>query len=195
MARPKKVDHQTEPTMVDEAGDVTVTDKASEIETDAPPHEEIQTGAPKANKDAGNAEDTTEKSASSGESPKKSRIGKRNKELGRRGEEAAARFLDQRGYEILERNWTCFAGEADIIAKDGNAIVFVEVKTRKDCQKGFPSEAVTLQKRARYEKIALAFMADHDYVDMQVRFDVISLVVVAKDRAMMRHHINAFSAA
>ena len=114
------------------------------------------------------------------------------KELGRRGEEAAARFLDHLGYEILERNWTCFAGEADIIAKDGDTIVFVEVKTRSSTQAGFPSEAVTPAKRQRYEKIALAYLADHDFGEARLRFDCIALVVMGK-RAAIRHHVNAFS--
>lgn len=119
--------------------------------------------------------------------------GRRNKELGRKGEEAAARFLYKRGYEILERNWTCFAGEADIIARDGECIVFVEVKTRRDCQKGFPSEAVDEAKRSRYEKIALTYLADCGEKEAPVRFDVVALVVIAPDKAVIRHHINAFS--
>lgn len=122
-----------------------------------------------------------------------SRQGKRNVALGRRGEDAAAKFLYARGYEILERNWKCFAGEADIIARDEHCLVFVEVKTRKDTNRGFPSEAVNSEKRDKYEKIALAYVTDHDEADIPVRFDVISLVVVAPDRAMIRHTINAFS--
>ena len=59
-----------------------------------------------------------------------------NIELGKRGEDAAARFLYRRGYEIVERNWTCSAGEADIIARDEEWVVFVEVKTRSSCEKG-----------------------------------------------------------
>lgn len=120
--------------------------------------------------------------------------GKRNKAMGARGEEAAARFLYRRGYEVVERNWTCFAGEADIIALDGDTLVFVEVKTRKDCQHGFPSEAVTAEKRSRYERIALAYLTDHDHTEMPVRFDVISIVVISDDKAMIRHQINAFAA-
>lgn len=120
--------------------------------------------------------------------------GTRNKELGRRGEEAAARYLVNRGYDILERNWSCLAGEADIIAKDGSVLVFVEVKTRSSVEKGFPAEAVGAAKRDKYERIALAYLTTCDYVDMPVRFDVVSIVVMAPDRAFIRHHIGAFSA-
>lgn len=126
-----------------------------------------------------------------GECPKKR--GARNQELGRKGEDAAERYLAHRGYEILERNWTCFAGEADIIARDGRCLVFVEVKTRKNTEKGFPSEAVDARKRERYEKIALAYATDFGETEMQVRFDVISIVVIGKDKAMIRHHMNAFT--
>lgn len=118
----------------------------------------------------------------------------KNRELGMRGEEAAARFLVHRGYDILERNWSCPAGEVDIIAKDDASLVFVEVKTRSDTSRGFPSEAVTKAKRERYEKIALAYLPKYDGVDVSVRFDVISIVVIGEGRAMIKHHINAFSA-
>lgn len=119
--------------------------------------------------------------------------GVRNKELGKRGENAAANFLYKRGYDIIDRNWECKFGEADIVARDGECIVFVEVKTRKDCEKGFPSEAVSKDKRSKYEKIALCFLRDYDAVDVPVRFDVISIVVIGPNRALIRHQINAFS--
>lgn len=117
------------------------------------------------------------------------------RELGLRGEEAAVRYLQRRGYDILDRNWACFAGEADIVARDGDgALVFVEVKTRTDTRKGFPAESVTARKRSRYEKIALAYLAEYDEVDIAVRFDVISIMVIASDRALIKHHIGAFCA-
>lgn len=119
--------------------------------------------------------------------------GRRNQELGRRGEDAAARFLDRLGYEIVERNWTCAAGEADIIARDGDSVVFVEVKTRSSCDYGMPAEAVDEAKRDRYERIAALFLQGFDVVDVPVRFDIVSIVAISPDRAMIRHHINAFS--
>lgn len=115
-----------------------------------------------------------------------------NIDLGRVGEEAAASFLDRRGYEIVARNWKCIAGEADIIARDGDAVVFVEVKTRTGIDKGLPSEAVDARKRERYERIAALFLQDYDVVDVPVRFDVISIVALGTNRAFVRHHINAF---
>lgn len=117
-----------------------------------------------------------------------------NKDLGDRGECAAAKFLERRGYEILERNWTCPAGEADIICFDGETIVFVEVKTRSSIEAGLPEEAVDKEKRCRYEKIAAYYLKESSYADVPVRFDVVGLLVIAPDRALIRHHIDAFGA-
>lgn len=126
--------------------------------------------------------------------PSPSSQGRRNKELGARGEEAAARFLESQGYLILERNWTCFVGEADIIAIHGNTLVFVEVKTRRSIEKGFPSEAVTRAKREKYEMIALAYLQDNYLGEMSLRFDVVGIVALRGGRACVRHHIGAYSA-
>lgn len=113
-------------------------------------------------------------------------------ELGKRGEEAAVCFLERREYEILDRNWKCIAGEADIVALQDDTLCFIEVKTRKDAQKGFPSEAVDTRKRSRYERIAACYLKDHDYADVRVRFDIIAILVLGEDRAFLRHHLNAF---
>lgn len=113
-------------------------------------------------------------------------------ELGKRGEEAATCFLERREYEILDRNWKCIAGEADIVALQDDTLCFIEVKTRKDAQKGFPSEAVDTRKRSRYERIAACYLKDHDYADVRVRFDIIAILVLGEDRAFLRHHLNAF---
>ena len=85
------------------------------------------------------------------------------------------------------------AGEADIIARDGDSVVFVEVKTRSSCDCGMPAEAVDEAKRDRYERIAALFLQGFDVVDVPVRFDIVSIVAISPDRAMIRHHINAFS--
>lgn len=116
----------------------------------------------------------------------------RNKLLGKRGEDAAARYLELMGFELLERNWKCSSGEADIIAWDGCTLVFIEVKTRTSIEKGFPAEAVTAEKRRRYEKIACWYLRDCAFVDIPVRFDVISIMVLTDDRAMVRHYKHAF---
>ena len=117
------------------------------------------------------------------------------RELGLRGENAACDFLKRRGYIVLERNWTCPAGEADIVAKDEDGVlVFVEVKTRSSLEAGLPAESVTPRKRARYERIAGYFLADYDGADCRVRFDVVALLVLNESRALVRHYVNAFGA-
>ena len=136
-----------------------------------------------------------EDSAPKQRKPKKGSSSKKNmhnKDLGRKGEEAAARYLVRRGCDIVERNWTCIAGEADIIALDGDTIVFVEVKTRTSAANGLPGEAVTKEKRARYEKIACLYLEHSEVTDVPVRFDVVALTLIGPDRAFIRHHIDAF---
>ena len=115
-------------------------------------------------------------------------------ELGARGEAAAARFLHRRGIEVVETNWTCPAGEADIIARDDATLCFIEVKTRSQAEKGFPSEAVDARKRDRYERIAACYLQTCDDVDVKVRFDVISILVLSEHRAFLRYHVDAFGA-
>jgi len=116
-----------------------------------------------------------------------------NKDLGRRGEDAAAAFLERRGFDILERNWTCRAGEADIIAQDEDAIHFVEVKTRMSDCCGFPAEAVDANKRRRYERIAELYLTGYEGPDIPITFDIVSILVTGEHRAFLRMHRNVFS--
>ena len=115
-----------------------------------------------------------------------------NQELGARGEEAAKYYLERRGCEILEQNWKCPYGEADLIVMDEDALVFVEVKTRSCDAHGLPEEAVDSKKRRRYEQIALAYLKQSDFDSLRVRFDVISLTMMGPKKAFLRHHVNAF---
>lgn len=75
---------------------------------------------------------------------------------------ASERFLESRGYEILETSWECAAGGADIIARDDAAVVFVEVNARTGAEPGFPAEAGTEAKRAKFERTAIAYMAGYE---------------------------------
>ena len=141
-----------------------------------------------------------EKKPKSASAPKrKARKGSRKRRpadpnaQGRRNQALGARGLQRNGYTILERNWTCFAGEADIIAVNDEALVFVEVKTRRNADKGLPSEAVTQAKREKYERIALAYIQDHFFGEAVVRFDVVAIIVLSDDRAFIRHHLGAYS--
>ncbi len=112
-------------------------------------------------------------------------------DLGRRGEDAAARFLQMRGFEVIERNWTCPMGEADIIAQDDDGLHFVEVKTRRSENKGFPADAVDARKRAKYERIAEAYLQDHHPDEGPISFDVISILANGDHTAFLKFHRNA----
>lgn len=114
------------------------------------------------------------------------------KKLGERGEDAAAAFLDRIGMTMVERNWRCAAGEIDIVALDGDVVVFCEVKTRRTIAKGTPEEAVTPAKQRRYARLAAAYLQQAGLDCVDVRFDVITLLVLAEDRALLRHHRAAF---
>ncbi len=116
-----------------------------------------------------------------------------SKQLGRRGEDVAAAYLERAGMTIINRNWRCNAGEVDIVAIDGVDLVLVEVKTRRTSAKGTPEEAVTPAKQRRIARIAESYIASAGLTPACVRFDVISLRVIAEDRALLRHHVNAFS--
>jgi putative endonuclease len=101
--------------------------------------------------------------------------------VGRHGEELAARHLEAAGLRILARNWRCREGELDIVARDGDLLVFVEVKTRSSLAFGAPAEAVDRVKSARIRHLALRWiMAQRDEPGARfweaVRFDVVSVV-------------------
>ena len=114
------------------------------------------------------------------------------KKLGERGEDAAAAFLERVGMTVVERNWRTGVGEIDIVALDGDVVVFCEVKTRRTVAKGTPEDAVTPAKQRRYGKLAAAYLQKAGLDGVGVRFDVISLLVLAEDRALLRHHRAAF---
>lgn len=117
-----------------------------------------------------------------------------NFDLGVRGEEAAVRFLCSKGFEILERRWECPGGEADIIARKNNDLHFIEVKTRMSTHNGFPIQAVDRRKRQHYERIAEFYVTKYHGPEGRVLFDIISILVVAEDRAFLKFHQNAYVA-
>lgn len=96
------------------------------------------------------------------------------KDLGRLGEDLAARYLRGRGYEIIERNYRCQAGEIDIVAKDGSWLVFVEVRTRTGRYFGTPEESITPAKKAHLLLAAQTY-ADEKGWDGYWRIDVVAI--------------------
>lgn len=116
------------------------------------------------------------------------------RELGRWGEERAARYLTLRGWRILERNYACRMGEIDLIAERRGIIAFVEVKLRKSADFAQAREFVTRAKQERLRTTASLWLAEHD-TPSQPRFDVIEIYAPAGEstRFPKIHHIeNAF---
>jgi len=104
------------------------------------------------------------------------------KQIGRFGEDLAVDFLKKQGYEILRTNFRCRLGEIDIIAKEGNTIVFVEVKTRKSLKFGLPSESVNFKKQLHIKRVAEYFIAYHLLQDKYLyRFDVVEIFIDGKN--------------
>lgn len=115
-----------------------------------------------------------------------------NREIGRQGEEAAARYLMFHDYSILERNWTVGHLEVDIIAQKRGLLVFVEVKTLASDSFAAPEERVDAAKRERLVRAAKAYMTVKG-IDQQLRFDIIS-VTGQTPPLKIRHIENAFEA-
>jgi putative endonuclease len=113
-----------------------------------------------------------------------------NRKLGDAGERASARFLRRKGMRIITRGYRAALGEIDLIARDGNCVVFVEVKTRRA---GTPAEAVTLEKQRRLTRAALHFLKRYQLLEHRARFDVVA-VVWPDDRSppTIEHLVNAF---
>lgn len=116
-------------------------------------------------------------------------------ELGAEGERIAADVLDERGYEIVARNWHCPGGEADIVARDGTTHVLVEVKTRLagPGRSSVPPElAVDARKRRRYRGIAAWYLHACEDPGARLRFDVVAVSITTDGFATVRHHRSAF---
>jgi putative endonuclease len=112
--------------------------------------------------------------------------------LGDRGERAAARYLRRRGLRIVTRGYHTPWGEIDLVAREGDVLVFIEVKTRR---RGTPAEAVTPEKQRRLTLAALHFLRRHQLLEQRSRFDV-AAIVWADDRLAPRieHIRDAFEA-
>ena len=100
----------------------------------------------------------------------KTRIG-----TGKSGEDLAVHYLKKQGYTIVVRNYRQRIGEIDIIARDGECLVFVEVKTRRNSRYGSPFEAVDNRKQIQISKVALEYMTRYKYDDVEARFDVVAI--------------------
>ncbi len=103
---------------------------------------------------------------------------------GKEGEDLAVKYLKRAGFRIVERNFRCRQGEIDIIAKDGNTLVFLEVKTRTSASYGNPEAAVDHAKQKKISLVSLQYLQSKNIVDFPVRYDV-----VAVEMSSAGHHI------
>ncbi|NUN92731.1 MAG: YraN family protein [Verrucomicrobiae bacterium] len=110
---------------------------------------------------------------------------------GAAGEAVAERFLRRAGFKILVRRYTCRYGEADLVARDADTLVFVEVKTRRSADFGSPAEAVTPEKQLHLSRVALHYLREIGHPRVPVRFDILE-VNDALPKPSCRHLRDAF---
>lgn len=96
-------------------------------------------------------------------------------EVGATSEDRAARYLVRQGYRIVERNYRCKVGELDIVARDGDVLVFVEVRSRRSTAYGSALEAVGWHKQRKVSRVALAYLASRRPRFAEARFDVVAI--------------------
>ena len=124
----------------------------------------------------------------------------RRARLGPHGERLAAKFLRRQGMKVLARNYRCPVGEADLIVLDGSTrprqgaetIVFVEVKTKASDHFTNPESAVNAEKRRRIKKVAGYYLASRATEGLNVRYDIVAVVIRKGEKARIRHIPAAF---
>ena len=117
-----------------------------------------------------------------------------NQIIGKKGEEIATEYLINIGYKVITRNFRCKQGEVDIIAKDKNEIVFIEVKTRTNIKYGKPIEAVDKLKQKHIEKVIKYYLYKNKVTNINIRIDVIEVYLKYKQNkyvAKINHIKNA----
>ena len=107
------------------------------------------------------------------------------------GENLAVDYLKKKGYRIFQRNYRFEHGEIDIVAEDGNALVFVEVKARRSKQFGEPEDAVTPRKREKIRSTANGYLFENNIDDKECRFDVVA-IDYKDNKTEIRHIEDAF---
>lgn len=116
--------------------------------------------------------------------------------LGRKGEDIAVEFLKNKGYELITRNYNVSRwGELDAVMRDGNYLVFVEVRTKSNTFFGTPLETIDAEKRRQIVKMAKYYMTKEKFSeDMFCRFDVVGIVLPPGGEPQIEHYKDAFIA-
>lgn len=115
-----------------------------------------------------------------------------NKTLGVFGEDCAAKFLEDKGYTIVARNFRIRSAEIDIIAQIDDVIIFVEVKARSSIRHGLPVEAVNVRKQKKIIEAASVFLQDEKFCECACRFDVVEVYLRGEHVEELNHIENAF---
>ena len=115
----------------------------------------------------------------------------KHNETGTQGEDVAEKYLLNKGYKILQRNWRCGHKEVDIIAQKGEELVFMEAKTRATTDFGFPEETVTKQQKRNLKAAANIFLMNNTMFET-VRFDVLSILMYQGHVREIIHYEGAF---
>lgn len=115
-----------------------------------------------------------------------------NISLGCQGETMAASYLSAHGYTVLQRNYSCPMGELDIVARQGDVVAFVEVKTRRSLRYGRPCEAVNFRKKQHIIQSAKWYINQHRLSGLHYRFDIVEVLARPGGSANINHIRNAF---
>lgn len=115
-----------------------------------------------------------------------------NKKVGSFGEMLALRYLENSNYKILDRNFNTSYGEIDIIAKEKNEYVFIEVKTRTSKKYGRPAEAVNFKKEKHIQNASKIYIYKHKLENKYIRYDIIEIYFIDKEKYYINHLRNNF---
>jgi len=119
-------------------------------------------------------------------------FGQSRDEVGRRGEDEAAKYLRGLGYRIVGRRERVLRGDIDIVALDGRTVVFVEVRSRTSTAHGHPAETVGSAKQLRISDLAAAYIRRHRLEDCSARIDVVAVTLPPGAAPIVEHYQNAF---
>ena len=120
-----------------------------------------------------------------------SKLSDYRKQVGNKGESLAEDYIKRKGYKIIQRNYRCRLGEIDIIAKDDDTIVFIEVRTKQNENFGSPQGSVTSTKKSKISKTALSFIQEKNLSGYSYRFDFIA-ITFSQGKPNIEHIENAF---
>ncbi|WIF94625.1 YraN family protein [Caminicella sporogenes] len=116
----------------------------------------------------------------------------KNKELGDLGEKLAVEYIEDKGYKIVEKNFRCKFGEIDIIAKNDNFYIFIEVKTRKSLNFGRPIESITKNKINHITKTIFYYLNKNNIKNYNIRIDAVEIIIKDLKNYIINHIPNIY---